>query len=136
MEVTEQPATLAAVIAEIRKTRVVANTRAQGVLLEDNPGARALRELFSELVDFEDVNRYVTEMITAVGVRYDFGEGHELLGGRLRAAGSIPCLASPGRPACGGASGGRFFAFARQRLVEIHQIVTGSVIEEIKYAAD
>jgi hypothetical protein len=35
-------------------------------------------------MDFEEVNRYVTEMITAVGIRYDFGEGHELLGRRLR----------------------------------------------------
>lgn len=31
-------------------------------------------------MDFEEVNRYVTGMITAVGIRYDFGEGHELLG--------------------------------------------------------
>ena len=38
----------------------------------------------SELMDFEDVNRYLIEKITAIGVRYDFGEGHELLGRRLR----------------------------------------------------
>ncbi|WP_405358728.1 rifampin monooxygenase [Kitasatospora sp. NBC_00085] len=64
--------------------RVLSSTLAQGVLLEDTAGARALRELFSELLDFEDVNRSVTEMITAVGVRYDLGEGHDLLGRRLR----------------------------------------------------
>ncbi|WP_228773188.1 FAD-dependent monooxygenase [Streptomyces eurocidicus] len=64
--------------------RVLAGTRAQGVLLADDPGAKALRELFSKLLDFEEVNRYVTEMITAAGVRYDLGEGHELLGRRLR----------------------------------------------------
>lgn len=64
--------------------RVLTSTRAQGVLLDDDPGAKALRELFSKLLDFEEVNRYVTEMITAVGVRYDLGEGHELLGRRLR----------------------------------------------------
>jgi 2-polyprenyl-6-methoxyphenol hydroxylase-like FAD-dependent oxidoreductase len=64
--------------------RVLATTRAQGVLLEADPGARALRELFSELLDFDEVNRYVTELITAVGVRYDFGEGHALLGRRMR----------------------------------------------------
>ncbi|MFF3334652.1 rifampin monooxygenase [Streptomyces sp. NPDC002888] len=64
--------------------RVVANARALGVLLEAGPRAEALRELFSELLDFEEVNRYVTGMITAVEVRYDFGEGHELLGRRLR----------------------------------------------------
>ena len=40
--------------------------------------------LVSELMDFEEVNRYLIEKITAIGVRYDFGEGHELLGRRLR----------------------------------------------------
>ncbi|MFI9045567.1 rifampin monooxygenase [Streptomyces sp. NPDC053427] len=64
--------------------RVLDNTRAQITLLGTDPGATALRELFAKLMDFEEVNRYVTEMITAVGVRYDFGEGHELLGRRLR----------------------------------------------------
>jgi 2-polyprenyl-6-methoxyphenol hydroxylase-like FAD-dependent oxidoreductase len=66
--------------------RVLDNTRAQITLLGTDPGATALRELFSKLMDFEEVNRYVTGMITAVGVRYDFGEdeGHELLGRRLR----------------------------------------------------
>ncbi|MET7489858.1 rifampin monooxygenase [Streptomyces sp. NPDC005538] len=64
--------------------RVIDNTRAQITLLGTDPGATALRELFSTLMDFEEVNRYVTGMITAVGIRYDFGEGHELLGRRLR----------------------------------------------------
>ncbi|MGW7440386.1 rifampin monooxygenase [Streptomyces sp. NPDC054849] len=63
---------------------VLDNTRAQMTLLGTGPGATALRELFSKLMDFEEVNRYVTGMITAVGVRYDVGEGHELLGRRLR----------------------------------------------------
>ncbi|MFE0191503.1 rifampin monooxygenase [Streptomyces sp. NPDC058989] len=64
--------------------RVLDNTRAQMTLLGTDPGATALRELFSKLMDFEEVNRYVTGMVTAVGIRYDFGEGHELLGRRLR----------------------------------------------------
>ncbi|MFD9425484.1 MULTISPECIES: rifampin monooxygenase [unclassified Streptomyces] len=64
--------------------RVLNNTRAQITLLGTDPGATALRELFSKLMDFEEVNRYVTGMITAVEVRYDFGEGHELLGRRMR----------------------------------------------------
>ncbi|MFI1283660.1 rifampin monooxygenase [Streptomyces sp. NPDC020858] len=63
---------------------VLDNTRAQITLLGTDPGATALRELFSRLLDFEEVNRYVTGMITAVGVRYDLGEGHDLLGRRLR----------------------------------------------------
>jgi 2-polyprenyl-6-methoxyphenol hydroxylase-like FAD-dependent oxidoreductase len=67
--------------------RVLANTRAMGAMLEPDPGAKALRELFSELMDLEEVNRYVTELITAVAVRYDFGEGHPLLGRRMRDVG-------------------------------------------------
>ncbi|MGV9883710.1 rifampin monooxygenase [Streptomyces sp. NPDC003006] len=67
---------------------VLDNTRAQITLLGTDPGATALRELFAKLMDFEEVNRYVTGMITAVEVRYDFGEtsasGHDLLGRRMR----------------------------------------------------
>lgn len=67
--------------------RVLDNTRAQITLLGTDPGATALREMFSKLMDFEEVNRYVTGIITAVEVRYDFGEGHELLGRRMRDVG-------------------------------------------------
>ena len=63
---------------------VLDNTRAQMELLAFEPGPQAVRRLVSELMDFEDVNRYLIEKITAIGVRYDFGEGHDLLGRRLR----------------------------------------------------
>jgi rifampicin monooxygenase len=63
---------------------VLDNTRAQMELMSTEPGPRALRRLMSELMDFENVNRYLIEKITAIGIRYDFGEGHELLGRRLR----------------------------------------------------
>ncbi len=63
---------------------VLDNTRAQMELMSLEPGARAVRRLLAELMDFEDVNRYLIEKIIAIGVRYDFGEGHELLGRRMR----------------------------------------------------
>lgn len=63
---------------------VLNNTRAQMELLSPEPGTQAVRRLVSELMDFEEVNRYLIEKITAIGVRYDFGEGHELLGKRMR----------------------------------------------------
>ena len=59
-------------------------TRAQVELRSAEPGARAVRQLLSELMDFEDVNRYLIEKITGIGIRYDFGAGHELIGRRLR----------------------------------------------------
>ncbi|RBM12514.1 rifampin monooxygenase [Prauserella sp. PE36] len=63
---------------------VLDNTRAQMELMSTAPGPQAVRRLVAELMDFEEVNRHLIEKITAIGVRYDFGEGHELLGGRLR----------------------------------------------------
>ena len=63
------------------------NTRAQMELLSLEPGPQAVRRLVSDLMDFDDVNRYLIEKITAIGVRYDFGEGHELLGRRMRDVG-------------------------------------------------
>ncbi len=63
---------------------VLDNTRAQMELLSTEPGPQSLRRLLSELMDFEEVNRYLTEKITAIGVRYDFGAGHDLLGRRMR----------------------------------------------------
>ncbi|MFC0506389.1 rifampin monooxygenase [Micromonospora costi] len=66
---------------------VLVNTRAQMELLSTEPGSQAVRRLLSELMDFEDVNRYLIEKITAIGVRYDLGEGHDLLGRRMRDVG-------------------------------------------------
>ncbi|MFH8286046.1 rifampin monooxygenase [Streptomyces antibioticus] len=69
-------------------TAVLDNTRAQMELMSTAPGPQAVRRLLSELVEFEDVNRHLIEKITAIGVRYDFGDdfgdGHELLGRRMR----------------------------------------------------
>ncbi|WP_017975341.1 rifampin monooxygenase [Actinopolyspora halophila] len=66
---------------------VLDNTRAQTELLSAEPGARAVRRLVSELMDFEEVNRHLIEKVTALGVRYDLGEGHELLGRGMRDVG-------------------------------------------------
>ncbi|MFF8014101.1 rifampin monooxygenase [Streptomyces sp. NPDC007929] len=63
---------------------VLDNTRAQMQLLSPEPGPQAVRRLLAELMDFEEVNRHLIEKITAIDVRYDFGDGHELLGRRLR----------------------------------------------------
>jgi 2-polyprenyl-6-methoxyphenol hydroxylase-like FAD-dependent oxidoreductase len=66
---------------------VLDNTRAQVELASLEPGPQAVRRLVSELMDFEEVNRYLIEKITGIGIRYDFGEGPELLGRRLRDVG-------------------------------------------------
>ncbi|XRQ10681.1 rifampin monooxygenase, partial [Actinomadura welshii] len=62
---------------------VLDNTRAQTELTSAEPGPQAVRRLLTELMDFNEVNRHLTEKITAIGIRYDFGEGPDLLGRRL-----------------------------------------------------
>ncbi|TSE01580.1 rifampin monooxygenase [Skermania sp. ID1734] len=63
---------------------VLDNTRAQMQLISVEPGAQAVRRLLSELMDFENVSRYLTEKVTAIGVRYDLGDGHDMLGRHIR----------------------------------------------------
>ncbi|WP_218106643.1 rifampin monooxygenase [Micromonospora pallida] len=63
---------------------VLDNTRAQMELLSTEPGPQAVRRLLTELMDFDEVNRHLIEKITAIGIRYDFGAGPDLLGRRLR----------------------------------------------------
>ncbi|MEV6637373.1 FAD-dependent monooxygenase [Actinoplanes sp. NPDC051470] len=62
---------------------VLDNTRAQMELQSPGPGPKAVLRLLTELMDFDEVNRHLMEKITAIGVRYDVGEGHALLGRRL-----------------------------------------------------
>ncbi|MGS2586405.1 rifampin monooxygenase [Streptomyces hebeiensis] len=62
---------------------VLDNTRAQMELHSTEPGPRAVRRLLTELMDFNEVNRHLIEKISAIGIRYDFGEGPDLLGRRL-----------------------------------------------------
>ena len=52
---------------------VLDNTRAQMELHSTQPGAQAVRRLLTELMDFDEVNRYLIEKITAIDIRYDFG---------------------------------------------------------------
>ncbi|MFF4472167.1 rifampin monooxygenase [Streptomyces sp. NPDC001599] len=63
---------------------VLDNTRAQMELHSTEPGARAVRRLLTELMDFDEVNRRLIEKVTATGIRYDFGAGPDLLGRRMR----------------------------------------------------
>src|SRR5688572_13250586 len=74
---------------------VLDNTRAQMELSSAEPGPQAVRRLLTELMDFDEVNRYLIEKITAIGIRYDFGAGRlprrqinrfspDLVGRRLR----------------------------------------------------
>lgn len=63
---------------------VLDNTRAQVELASTELGPQAVRRLLTELMAFDQVNRHLIEKITAIDIRYDFGDGPDLLGRRLR----------------------------------------------------
>src|SRR6476661_8016647 len=63
---------------------VLNTARAQSELISPEPGPQAVRRLLTELMDFEDVSRFLIERTSGSGGRYDFGEGRELIGKRLR----------------------------------------------------
>jgi rifampicin monooxygenase len=64
---------------------VLESTRAQMHLLSVEPGPQAVRRLLSELMDVDGVTRHLTEKTAAISIRYDdIGDGHPLLGRRLR----------------------------------------------------
>ncbi|MEV4538710.1 rifampin monooxygenase [Asanoa sp. NPDC049518] len=63
---------------------VLDNTRAQMELMSLDPGPQAVRRLLSELMEFDEVSRYLVEKVTAIGIRYDLGGEHDLVGRRMR----------------------------------------------------
>lgn len=63
--------------------RVLANTKAQGVLSPANADAVALRELMAELMELPAVNRRLAGMVSGLDVRYDLPGGHPLVGAFL-----------------------------------------------------
>ncbi|MFF4020813.1 FAD-dependent oxidoreductase [Streptomyces sp. NPDC001843] len=64
--------------------RVLANIRAQALLLLGPPGVEPLRTLLTELIAQEDVRTHLAGMISGLDLRYDLdGPAHPLLGARL-----------------------------------------------------
>ncbi|MFC9914440.1 FAD-dependent monooxygenase [Streptomyces sp. NPDC127197] len=65
--------------------RLLMNTRAQGIVYLGGAESDPLRELFGELIQYDDVKRHLAGMVSHVDLRYDFGEDdtHPLTGRRL-----------------------------------------------------
>jgi 2-polyprenyl-6-methoxyphenol hydroxylase-like FAD-dependent oxidoreductase len=64
--------------------RVLANTRAQQVLMDPRPRYAELRALFADVMRTREVNSQLAEMISGLDVVYDFaGAAHPLLGRRM-----------------------------------------------------
>ncbi|MGV4924926.1 FAD-dependent monooxygenase [Streptomyces sp. BHT-5-2] len=65
--------------------QVLANTRAQVALMRPGPQVDALRELFTDLMGMDEVNKYLSDIIYGTGIRYATGpDGHPLAGGYAR----------------------------------------------------
>ncbi|MFI9384103.1 FAD-dependent monooxygenase [Kutzneria sp. NPDC052558] len=63
---------------------VLANTRAQAVLMDSDPKIEPLRAVLRDLGAYDQVNDHLAELVSGVGVRYDVGGGNPLLGRRMR----------------------------------------------------
>ncbi|MEO3778499.1 FAD-dependent monooxygenase [Micromonospora sp. B11E3] len=61
-------------------------SRTQLALLDPHRNVTALRSLFGKLLEFPDVNRYLAELASGAGARYDFGDedAHPLTGSFAR----------------------------------------------------
>lgn len=62
--------------------RVLHNTRAQTALTRPGPQTDALRDVLRSLIEYDDVNRHLGGMITALDLRYPMGDDHPLTGRR------------------------------------------------------
>lgn len=63
--------------------RVLRNTMAQVALRRHDERTKALRDTMSELLGMDEPRRRIAAMISGLGIHYDLGEGHPLLGRRM-----------------------------------------------------
>ncbi len=63
--------------------RVLRNTMAQVALRRQDDHTKALGETLTELLSMDEPRRHVIADMSGLGVRYDLGEGHPLLGRRM-----------------------------------------------------
>ena len=66
--------------------RVLATTRAQGVLMSPPPDAddvRSLREIVTDLARLPDANRYLAGLMSGLDLRYDLDDSDPLVGARM-----------------------------------------------------
>ncbi|MET9442759.1 FAD-dependent monooxygenase [Streptomyces sp. NPDC006610] len=64
--------------------RLLSNTRAQGMTIFGGDDSQALRDLYAELIDLEEVRRHLAGAVSHLDIRYDVGpDAHPLAGRRL-----------------------------------------------------
>jgi len=63
--------------------RVLRNTLVQVALRPEDPRTMALRDTFAELLAMDEPRMQYAAMMSGLGIHYDLGEGHPLLGRRM-----------------------------------------------------
>jgi len=63
--------------------RVLRSTMAQVALMRPDDRIEALRDVVAELLDMDEPRRRLAARMSGLDIRYDFGEGHPLLGRRM-----------------------------------------------------
>jgi hypothetical protein len=63
--------------------RVLRNTMAAVVLRRPDERTKALRDTIAELLSMDEPRKRFGAMMSGLGIRYDLGEGHSLLGRRM-----------------------------------------------------
>ncbi len=63
--------------------RVLRNTMAQVALRRKDDRSKALSDMFAELLGMNEPRRYIVAEVSGLGIYYDLGEGHPLLGRRM-----------------------------------------------------
>jgi FAD binding domain len=59
---------------------VLANTRAQTAIMRPDPQSSAMRDIVAKLMEFDDVNRFLGEMMTGLSIRYHLGSARDDVG--------------------------------------------------------
>ncbi|KUL31173.1 FAD-dependent monooxygenase [Streptomyces regalis] len=64
--------------------RLLMNTQAQGLLFLSGPEVQPLRDVLTELIEYDEVAKHLAAMVSGLEIRYDIGAGeHPLLGRRM-----------------------------------------------------
>ncbi|MBZ3692712.1 FAD-dependent monooxygenase [Phyllobacterium calauticae] len=79
----EMPETLLDTYTDERRPvaeAVLANTLAQMAIMRPDPQAGAMRDIIVNLMQFDDVNRFIGEMMSGLSIRYDLGSERDEVG--------------------------------------------------------
>jgi 2-polyprenyl-6-methoxyphenol hydroxylase-like FAD-dependent oxidoreductase len=59
---------------------VLANTLAQAAIMRPDPQSKAMRDVMANLMQFDDVNRFIGEMMSGLSIRYDLWSERDEVG--------------------------------------------------------